>query len=201
MSSTTREKYDRMVSLVQEELKKHFKPEFLNRLDEIIVFQQLTQEDVRQIAEIMLNQLVKRVLEQFGIILTIERLVQDKLSVDGFNPTYGARPLRRVITSSLEDPLANLLLEKNFRAGTHLTVSLTEQNTFSMDVTGFTEPVPVFDSVNGKTNSERKPVVKSTRLYKLSSLSQYVKDERAKNAKLREEKEDKKREERDEKKL
>jgi ATP-dependent Clp protease ATP-binding subunit ClpC len=200
-SSTTREKYDRMVSLVQEELKKHFKPEFLNRLDEIIVFQQLTQEDVRRIAEIMLSQLIKRVLEQFGIILTIERPVQDKLSVDGFNPTYGARPLRRVITSSLEDPLANLLLEKNFRAGTHLNVSLTEQNTFSMDVTGFTEPAPVFDSVNGKTNSERKPVVKSTRLYKLSSLSQYVKDERAKNAKLREEKEDKKREERDEKKL
>jgi ATP-dependent Clp protease ATP-binding subunit ClpC len=201
LSSTTREKYDRMVGLVQEELKKHFKPEFLNRLDEIIVFQQLTQEDVRRIAEIMLSQLIKRVLEQFGIILTIERAVQDKLSVDGFNPTYGARPLRRVITSSLEDPLANLLLEKNFRAGTHLNVSLTEQNTFSMDVTGFTEPVPVFDSVNGKTNSERKPVVKSTRLYKLSSLSQYVKDERAKNAKLREEKEDKKREERDEKKL
>ena len=199
-ASTTREKYDRMVVLVQEELKKHFKPEFLNRLDEIIVFQQLTQEDVRQIAEIMLNQLTKRVLEQFGIILTIEKPVQDKLSVDGFNPTYGARPLRRVITSSLEDPLANLLLEKNFRAGTHLNISLTEQNKFSMDVTGFTDPAPAFDSVNGKANSERPPVEKSTRLYKLSSLSKYVKDQRAINEKLREEKQQKKREERDAKK-
>lgn len=190
LESTTREKYDRMVTLVQEELKKHFKPEFLNRLDEIIVFQQLTQEDVRRIAEIMLNQLIKRVLDQFGILLTIEKAVQDKLSVDGFNPTYGARPLRRVIISSLEDPLANLLLEKNFRAGTHLTVSLNEQNKFSMDVTGFTEPAPVFDSINGKPNSERKekgPVVKSTRLVKLSALTQYIADERAKKAKLRDE--------------
>ena len=185
LESTTREKYDRMVTLVQEELKKHFKPEFLNRLDEIIVFQQLTQEDVRRIAEIMLNQLIKRVLDQFGILLTIERPVQDKLSVDGFNPTYGARPLRRVIISSLEDPLANLLLEKNFRAGTHLTVSLNEQNKFSMDVTGFTEPAPVFDSVNGKLNTERKPLKTPTRLVKISSLSQYIRDEREKKAKLR----------------
>jgi ATP-dependent Clp protease ATP-binding subunit ClpC len=185
LESTTREKYDRMVTLVQEELKKHFKPEFLNRLDEIIVFQQLTQEDVRRIAEIMLNQLIKRVLDQFGILLTIERPVQDKLSVDGFNPTYGARPLRRVIISSLEDPLANLLLEKNFRAGTHLTVSLNEQNKFSMDVTGFTEPAPVLDSVNGKPNTERKPLKTSTRFVKISSLSQYIRDEREKKAKLR----------------
>ena len=188
ISPTTREKYDRMVTLVQEELKKHFKPEFLNRLDEIIVFQQLTQEDVRRIAEIMLNQLIKRVLDQFGILLTIERPVQDKLSVDGFNPIYGARPLRRVIISSLEDPLANLLLEKNFRAGTHLTVSLNEQNKFSINVTGFTEPAPVLDSINGKFNSERKPAKLSTRLVKLSAISQYVKDERDKKAKLRDEK-------------
>ena len=69
-----------------------------------------------------------------------------------------------------------------------------------MDVIGFTDPAPSLDSVTGKANSERKPIVKSTRLYKLSSLSQYVKDERAKNAKLQEEKEEKKRQERDEKK-
>ena len=190
--STTREKYDRMVSLVQEELKKHFKPEFLNRLDEIIVFQQLTQEDVRRIGEIMLNQLIKRVLDQFGIILTIQRAVQDKLSIDGFNPTYGARPLRRVITSSLEDPLANLLLEKNFRSGTHLTISLNEQKKFEMDVTGFTEPVPALDNITGKPNSERKkPEIKVHRTVQLKGIRAMLADERAKKVKLQEDNKDK----------
>ena len=183
VASTTREKYDRMVNLVQEELKKHFKPEFLNRLDEIIVFQQLTQEDVRRIAEIMLTQLIKRVLDQFGIILTIERAVQDKLSIDGFNPTYGARPLRRVITSSLEDPLANLLLEKNFRAGTHLNISLNEQKKFSMDVTGFTEPDTSLDNVTGKRNIEPSQLAikrdAATAIIKTSTLKRFLLAEKA----------------------
>ena len=187
LESTNREKYDRMVTLVQEELKKHFKPEFLNRLDEIIVFQQLTQEDVRRIGEIMLKQLTKRVLDQFGIFLTIERPVQDKLSIDGFNPTYGARPLRRVITSSLEDPLANLLLEKNFRAGTHLTISLSEQNKFSMDVTGFTEPIPKLDSITGKPAyiyERREP---KRRLVVLNNITKMIQDEKDRKAKLKDE--------------
>jgi ATP-dependent Clp protease ATP-binding subunit ClpC len=187
LESTNREKYDRMVTLVQEELKKHFKPEFLNRLDEIIVFQQLTQEDVRRIGEIMLTQLTKRVLDQFGIFLTIEKPVQDKLAIDGFNPTYGARPLRRVITSSLEDPLANLLLEKNFRAGTHLTISLNEQNKFSMDVTGFTDPIPKLDSITGKPAyiyERREP---KRRLVVLNNLTKVIQEERDRKAKLKDE--------------
>jgi len=91
-----------MSDAVQEELKQFFRPEFLNRLDEIIVFQQLTQNDVRKIADIMIDQLCLRLKSQ-NLNLSVEENVKDKLAKDGFNPVYGARPLRRVIMSSLED--------------------------------------------------------------------------------------------------
>ena len=135
------EKYERMVFVVQDELKKNFRPEFLNRLDEIIVFQQLTQEDVRQIANILLKQLIDRILEQSKLVLFINEDVKEKLATEGFNPLYGARPLRRVIMNLVEDRLASLVLEKSYVAGTHLTLSLDEEENIIIASTGFTKSI------------------------------------------------------------
>jgi len=130
--------YNKMAKLVQEELKQYFRPEFLNRLDEIIVFQQLTQRDVRKIADIMVKQLIDRIKLQ-GINLKINNNVKDKLSQDGFNPIYGARPLRRVIMSALEDPLANLFLKQPLVEGTDILVSLKDdESTIDLKITGVT---------------------------------------------------------------
>ena len=129
--------YKKMAADVQEELKQFFRPEFLNRLDEIIVFQQLTQNDVRKIADIMIEQLCKRVKTQ-GLNLVVKEDVKDKLAKEGFNPIYGARPLRRVIMSSLEDRLANVFLEKPFEEGTDLSVELDLDNKIIINITGVT---------------------------------------------------------------
>ena len=130
--------YNKMAKSVQEELKQYFRPEFLNRLDEIIVFQQLTQRDVRKIADIMVKQLIDRIKLQ-GINLKINDNVKDKLSQDGFNPIYGARPLRRVIMSALEDPLANLFLKQPLVEGTDIIVSLKDdESTIDLKITGVT---------------------------------------------------------------
>jgi tetratricopeptide (TPR) repeat protein len=115
--------------------------ERLKRLDEISVFQQLTQEDVRKIANILLKQLVDRILEQSKLVLFIDEDVKEKLAIDGFNPLYGARPLRRVIMNLVEDRLASLVLEKSYVAGTHLTLSLDEEENIIIAQTGFTKLV------------------------------------------------------------
>ena len=130
--------YEKMAKGVNEELKQYFRPEFLNRLDEIIVFQQLTQNDVRKIADIMIATLCKQVKAQQAINLTVNNEVKDKLAKDGFDPIYGARPLRRVIMSSLEDRLANHFLEQPSTPGTDIEVSLNSQDTITINVTGIT---------------------------------------------------------------
>lgn len=137
--------YKKMASAVQEELKGYFRPEFLNRLDEIIVFQQLTQNDVRKIADIMLGQLCKRVNEQ-GYTLKIADNVREKLAKEGFNPVYGARPLRRVIMSALEDRLANLFLSEPAIPGTNISVELDTNNEISITKKGVTpQPTKIDD--------------------------------------------------------
>merc|ERR1719310_407124 len=97
--------YNRIKSLVNEELKQYFRPEFLNRLDEIIVFRQLTKDEVGQIAEIMLKEVFSRT-EEKGISLDVTERFKDRLVDEGFNPSYGARPLRRAIMRLMEDGLA-----------------------------------------------------------------------------------------------
>ena len=125
--------YERISALVNEELKNYFRPEFLNRLDEIIIFSQLTKDDVNQIAEIMINQLVERVLEQ-GVRLEVTDRVQDKLTDEGFNPIYGARPLRRAVMRLLEDNLAGEFLTTEFNPGTTVIVDLDEKQEITIFV-------------------------------------------------------------------
>ena len=117
--------YTRIRSLVNEELKQYFRPEFLNRLDEIIVFRQLTKPEVKEIADLMLNEFFKRMLAK-DIVLTVTERFKDLLVQEGYNPSYGARPLRRAIMRLLEDSLAEEILTGKVREGASVTVDVDD---------------------------------------------------------------------------
>jgi ATP-dependent Clp protease ATP-binding subunit ClpC len=108
--------YNRIRSLVNEELKQYFRPEFLNRLDEIIVFRQLTKPEVAEIAEIMLKEVVERISLK-GIVLEVTEKFKVRLVEEGYNPSYGARPLRRAIMRLLEESLAEDFLSQKIKPG------------------------------------------------------------------------------------
>ncbi|RAM53299.1 MAG: ATP-dependent Clp protease ATP-binding subunit ClpC [Hapalosiphonaceae cyanobacterium JJU2] len=108
--------YNRIRNLVNEEMKNYFRPEFLNRLDEIIVFTQLKKEEVKQIAEIMLKEVASRLTEK-GITLEVSDRFKERVLQEGYNPSYGARPLRRAIMRLLEDSLAEALLSGQIGEG------------------------------------------------------------------------------------
>ncbi|MCT7950744.1 ATP-dependent Clp protease ATP-binding subunit [Ancylothrix sp. C2] len=118
--------YNRIRSLVNEELKRVFKPEFLNRLDEIIVFRQLNKEEVKQIAEIMLRDVFKRLTEK-EISLQVTDRFKERLIEEGYNPSYGARPLRRAIMRLLEDVLAEEILSGKVKEGDTAIVDVNEE--------------------------------------------------------------------------
>jgi len=119
--------YNRIRSLVNEELKQYFRPEFLNRLDEIIVFRQLSKEEVKQIADILLKDVFKRLTEQH-IALQVTEKFKDRLVEEGYNPSYGARPLRRAIMRLLEDVLAEEILSGRLSEGSMAEVDIDENN-------------------------------------------------------------------------
>ena len=109
-------RYERIRQAVMDDLKKTFRPEFLNRIDEIIVFRQLTQENIREIASRMLQVTGRRMAEQ-GITLDVDDDALTELARDGFDPQYGARPLRRSIQNLVEDAVAEQMLEGRLRNG------------------------------------------------------------------------------------
>lgn len=117
--------YNRMKSSVMEEVKHIFKPEFLNRIDDIIVFHSLTQEHIRKIVGIMMNEISKRAMEQMGIELHASEGVLRMLSEAGFDPVYGARPLRRAIQNKVEDLLAEEILRGKIRSGDKVRLTLS----------------------------------------------------------------------------
>lgn len=109
--------YNRIKDLVNQELKQYFRPEFINRLDEIIVFRQLTKLEVSQIADILLEEISQRLEEQREITLEVTDAFKDKVIAEGFDPSYGARPLRRAIMRLLEDSLAEAILSGRVKDG------------------------------------------------------------------------------------
>jgi ATP-dependent Clp protease ATP-binding subunit ClpC len=108
--------YTRIKSLVNEELKQYFRPEFLNRLDEMIVFRQLTKTEVKEIADIMLKEVFER-LKTKEIGLQVTERFTDRVVDEGYSPSYGARPLRRAIMRLLEDSLAEKMLAGEIKEG------------------------------------------------------------------------------------
>ncbi len=119
--------YNRIRSLVNEELKQYFRPEFLNRLDEIIVFRQLTKDEVKEISDILLKEVFRRLTEQ-QIALAVTEKFKDRLVEEGYNPSYGARPLRRAIMRLLEDVLAEEILSGRLSEGSSAEVDIDEDN-------------------------------------------------------------------------
>ncbi len=119
--------YERMKSGVMEEVRRMFRPEFLNRIDEIIVFHSLNKEHIRKIVTILLNTLEKRCASQMNLTLKVTAAVKDSLAEAGFDSKYGARPLRRAIQTKIEDALANEILEGHVHQGDTVTVRMTDK--------------------------------------------------------------------------
>jgi ATP-dependent Clp protease ATP-binding subunit ClpB len=113
----------RMESQIMEKVRSHFRPEFLNRLDDILIFRQLTLDSMRPITDIQLSRLAK-CLEERNINLDITNDAVNSLAQSGYNPLYGARPLKRVIQSKLQDPLAELLLTGGIKDGQRVIVDI-----------------------------------------------------------------------------
>jgi ATP-dependent Clp protease ATP-binding subunit ClpC len=117
--------YKDMKGKVMEELKKAFRPEFLNRIDEIIVFHALEKKHLREIVTLMSDQLVKRLREQ-NINISLTEEAKDKISVEGYDPEYGARPLRRAIQKHIEDRLSEELLKGNVLTGHQVLIDVED---------------------------------------------------------------------------
>ena len=122
-STDNREKtYEQMRDNIMDEVKQVFRPEFLNRVDEIIVFHELTEADIHQIAALMLKAVGKRLAER-GIELEVTSEAVDLLARSGFDPQYGARPLRRTIQRKVEDALSEEILSGAIHLGDRVSVS------------------------------------------------------------------------------
>jgi ATP-dependent Clp protease ATP-binding subunit ClpC len=114
-----------MKNRVMEEVKKTFRPEFINRIDELIVFHPLTREEILQIVDLMLNRVAKQLKGQ-ELALEVTQPVKEKLAEEGFDPNLGARPLRRAVQRLIEDPLADEILRGTFRPGDTVVADLEE---------------------------------------------------------------------------
>ena len=134
---TEKQNYDRMKNGVMEEVRRMFKPEFLNRIDEIMVFHSLNKENIRKIVTILLKNLEKRCQEQLNITLKITGAAKDLIADAGFDSKYGARPLRRAIQTKIEDEMATEILAGKIKAGDTVQVKAKDKKIcFSVTVSG-----------------------------------------------------------------
>jgi ATP-dependent Clp protease ATP-binding subunit ClpC len=117
--------YERMKAKVDEALKAHFRPEFLNRIDEVIVFHELSRAEVAQIVDLLMARTVKQLSDQ-GIGLELTPAARTFLADRGYDPQLGARPLRRAIQQLVEDPLSERILWKEFRVGETIVIDVEQ---------------------------------------------------------------------------
>ena len=133
--------YERMKAKVQDALKQHFRPEFLNRIDEVIVFHELAMEEVVQIVDLMIRRLADQ-LDSQGIGIELTRAAKELVAGRGYEPNLGARPLRRAIQQLIEDPLSEKILWKEFRVGETIIVD-AEDGVISFKAVDGIAPPPV----------------------------------------------------------
>jgi ATP-dependent Clp protease ATP-binding subunit ClpA len=119
--NTPSDDFKRVKALVENELHKFFKPELLNRFDDIIIFDPLGQKHMLEIAKLQLQKTAKLLIDQ-QVTLQTEPKAFEQLAKEGFDPMYGARPLRRLIQSAIENPIASMLIQKQFIAGDTIIV-------------------------------------------------------------------------------
>ncbi len=130
-----------MKSKVHDALKAHFRPEFLNRIDEVIVFHELSKHEVVEIVDLMIRRVGEQ-LETQGLGLELTPAAKSLLADKGYDPTLGARPLRRAIQQFVEDPLSERILWKEFRVGETIIVDVEDGEIVFRTVEGL-EPPPV----------------------------------------------------------
>lgn len=121
-----KDKYEKLKDTVMEEMKKAFRPEFLNRIDDIIVFSHLSKDEIRQIVDLMLKDLFKRLAERELDVEVLDE-VKDFLAKDGYSEAYGARPLRRLIQKKIEDILAEEILTNKYAPGDTIVLKMNEE--------------------------------------------------------------------------
>ena len=126
-TQSSAEEYDREARAVNEALKQSFRPEFLNRIDEIVIFRKLSDESIRNIAKLMLSEIAKRI-EQQNISIEFDDEVVAYLAKEGFDPVYGARPLRRAMQRRIEDSLSTELLNGNIKPGDNVRAFMDDGN-------------------------------------------------------------------------
>ncbi len=119
------DEYEKLKENVMDKIEKHFKPEFLNRIDRTIIFKPLDKKAIRKIVDVEVAKLVSRIREM-KIRIKISTKAKDKIAENGFKPEYGARPMRRVITENIEAPLAEGILDEKFKKGDNVLVELTK---------------------------------------------------------------------------
>lgn len=124
-AKSAEEEYQRMKEKVLDQLKKKFRPEFLNRIDAIVVFRSLTKEQIRKIVELMLSRVQER-LDEHEVQLEAADEAKELLAQEGYDPHYGARPLRRVIQTMIEDPLSEAILAGKFKSGDTVVLEIEE---------------------------------------------------------------------------
>ena len=121
--------YESMKNRIMDEMKRTFRPEFINRVDETIVFHQLTKEEILQIVELMLDRVRQQVNTQ-GMELEVTQAVKEQLASEGFDPQFGARPLRRAVQRLIEDPLSEEVLLGRFSVGDTIRVEIEDGKVF-----------------------------------------------------------------------
>jgi ATP-dependent Clp protease ATP-binding subunit ClpC len=126
-TDSEKENYELMKSNVMTEVRRIFRPEFLNRIDETIVFRMLTKADLSKIVRLLTSSLEKRVKESLDISLRIQPAVNDYIVDKSYNPKYGARPLRRQIQTDIEDRLSDEILSGNIGRGDRVTINIKDK--------------------------------------------------------------------------
>ncbi len=126
IADLTDKDYDEMKSRVTEAVKAHFKPEFINRIDDIIIFKSLSAEDIREIVRLQLDIMAKRAHER-DIELDFTDSLKELISREGYDPAYGARPLKRLIQKKIQDALALMILKGEVKYGDTVTVDVDEK--------------------------------------------------------------------------
>lgn len=139
--------YEQMKDKVMQELKHNFRPEFLNRIDDVIVFRELSTENVRLIVDMMLKRIEEQ-LKSLDLTIELTDAAKDHLAREGYDSTLGARPLRRAIQRLIDDPLSEKILWKEYSAGQHILVDAVEdpedssKNKIIFNVTGEAKTPP-----------------------------------------------------------
>ncbi len=161
-----KDKYERLKDTVMDEMKKFFRPEFLNRIDDIIVFAHLSKPEIRKIVDIMLKDLVKR-LEEQELDMSVPDEVKDYLAEEGYSESYGARPLRRVIQKKIEDTIAEEILTGHYSSGDVVKLKL-EDNKIAFERTEDEEKKKQPKKADQESVKDTQDVEKETEEEKIS---------------------------------